>query len=324
MKVAAVLAGYALVLALAGPWLLRRGDWAARAPRLAIAAWQATSAAFVSALVLAGLSLGVPTASLAGGLAQVLRSCAMAIRDAYASPGGAAAAGTGVVLAGGILLRVAWCAGAALLGAARRRAEHVDGLALVGRLDPALGAIVLDTSAAAAYCLPGRARRVVLTTGALAALTDDELAAVLAHEHAHLAGRHHLVLAGAEALASAFPRIPLLATARREVSRLVEMLADDKASTGRPRRNVATALVALAGAATPTGALAAGGPAALARVRRLLAPAAPLGAARTVLATAIVISVLVAPVVAVAAPAAQVAGMRYCPVAMSGPGAVRP
>lgn len=89
--------------------------------------------------------------------------------------------------------------------------------------------------------------------------------------------------------------------ARRDVARLVEMLADDKASAGRPRRSVATALVALAGAATPTGALAAGGPAALARVRRLLAPAAPLGAAHTALAVAVMVGVLSAPIVAVAA-----------------------
>lgn len=56
------------------------------------------------------------------------------------------------------------------------------------------------------------------------------MAAVLAQERAHLTGRHHLVLAGAEALASASPWVPLLAGARREVTGLVEMLANDRAS----------------------------------------------------------------------------------------------
>jgi hypothetical protein len=50
------------------------------------------------------------------------------------------------------------------------------------------------------YCVPSLRHRVVLTTGAVAALEPRQLRAVIAHERAHLWGRHDLVIAGALAL----------------------------------------------------------------------------------------------------------------------------
>jgi hypothetical protein len=65
--------------------LLRRSRWVDRAPRLAIAAWQALSAAIVLAVVLAGLVLAIPTAKLTGDAAALLKACAMALRLQYAN-----------------------------------------------------------------------------------------------------------------------------------------------------------------------------------------------------------------------------------------------
>lgn len=318
MRVAAALGVYAVLLAVAGPGVLRRGSWASRAPRLGILAWQGLSAAFLLAVTLAGLALAVPSASLAGGLAQVLRSCAMAIRDAYSSPGGAAAAGSGLVLAAGICARVAWCTFTAAWRARGLRNGHTDGLALVGRFDATVGATVLDVSAPSVYCVPGRTRHIVVTSSALRALDPGELAAALAHERAHLAGRHHLVLIGARALATAFPRVPLLAAACQEVGRLVELLADDRAARDLPRRTVAAALLALADARAPAAALAAGGPTTPGRVRRLISPAAPLGILRTAIASVLLVGVLATPVAAAVAPGTQVAGMRHCDLTVTG------
>lgn len=87
-------------------------------------------------------------------------------------------------------------------------------------------AAVIDHAVPAAYCLPGRGRRIVLTSAALTALSDDELNAVLAHERAHLSGRHHLVVAFADGLSRAFPNVPLFRRAQEQVGRLVEMLAE--------------------------------------------------------------------------------------------------
>lgn len=313
MRVAAALAAYALLLAAVAPAVLRRG-WTSRAPRLAIAAWLTTSTAFVLALVLGGLVLAVPTPNLAEGLAGLLRSCVEAVRAAYATPARALSAGAGLTLAVAVIGRVAWCLARALRTVTTRRREHVAILNLVGRDDLTLGATLLDAAAVAIYCLPGRRRRIVITTAALAALTPDELTAALAHERAHLVGRHHLVLAAADSLAAALPRIPLLAASRVEIARLVEMLADDAASRRHHPRTVAAALVALASATAPEETLAAGGPPALARVHRLLTPNAPLGRGRTSVGALLLTAVLALPLGAAAMPAVTIVGLGYCPV----------
>jgi Zn-dependent protease with chaperone function len=114
--------------------------------------------------------------------------------------------------------------------------------------------------------------RLVVSAGALAALGTEQLQAVLAHERAHLRYRHHLILAAAAALARAFPRVPLLAQAGPELGVLAEMAADDAAARRHGPDHLAKALVILARAGTRPAALAAGGPAAIARIQRLLAP----------------------------------------------------
>jgi hypothetical protein len=165
------------------------------------------------------------------------------------------------------------------------------------------GALVVDSPAAAAYCVPGLRSRIVVSAGTLALLDAAELAAVLAHERAHLRARHDLVVLPFSALGRAFPRSRLVLRAHTTVALLVEMLADDRAQRHRPARELATALlrVGASGAGqAPSGALAAipapDGETA-ARVARLLAPSPPL----PVLALALICS---AAAVLVAAPVA--------------------
>jgi len=309
---AGLLAGYAVLLGTVGAWLLRRSRWPQRAPRLGVLAWQALSASIVLAVVLAGIVLVVPDSRLGLDLADLIAACAMTVRAFYATPGGVllGVAGAGAALA--VAARLGYCTAAELVVASRRRREQLEVLALVGRRDEALGAVVVEHNTAAAYCLPGRRRRIVLTTAALQALDADQLQAVLAHEQAHLRGRHHLVTSGARALARGFPWVPAFRYAAAEVDRLVEMLADDAATRRCDRWTVATALVALAEAQAPRAALAAGGPTALARVRRLVGPAAPLGVARSTAIVTVVAAALFLPVVVAAAPAVAAAGADYC------------
>jgi len=314
VTVALVLVGYAAVLAAAAPAALRHGSWAARAPRLGIAVWQALSLSAVLAVVLAGVALAVPATQLSTDLGQLLRACVMALRAEYAAPGGALPAAVGTTAALAVLGRLVCCAAGALLRAGRDRREHADALAIVGRPVHRLGAVVVDHHTAAAYCLPGRARRIVLTSAAVAALAEDELSAVLAHERAHLRGRHHLVLAGAQAFDRAFPGVPLFGEARRQVTALVEMLADDAAARRHQRRTVAAALLHVAGARAPAAGLAAGGPTAVARVRRMLAPARPVSPAARILASTAVVATLLLPVAVAAAPAAAATRLDYCPL----------
>jgi Zn-dependent protease with chaperone function len=311
--VAAVLFAYAALLCTLAPRLLRGAGWAERAPRLGIVVWQVMCASALTAAVLAGLALTVPTVRVSADLAQLLQACVMALTAQYASPGGAAAGAAGAVLALAVLGRLAWCTGAALLRIHGERREHRTVLDMVGRADPVRGVVVLDHDEPAAYCLPGRHRRTVITTGALGTLDDDQLAAVLAHEQAHQAERHDAVLAWAQTLAVAFPRIPLFHAAEAEIARLVEMRADDVAADRSGRLTTAAALLAVAGGRAPAVALAAGGSTSARRVRRLIEPHRPLSRLRITAGSLTAALALAMPLLVVGGPAAAATQLNYCP-----------
>lgn len=278
MIAALVLAGYAVLVAAAAPRLLARAAWPHRAPVAAVTLWLALAFSFVAAVLLALVHLAVPIDSGHGPFGW-LSVCGSTLVAHMHSPPSAAAAAFGLSAAAVVLARLLATTVSSIVGAARKRGEHARLLALVACRDQALGVLVLDHGTPAVYCLPGRCPRIVVTSGAMEALTEPQLAAVIAHERAHIAGRHHILIALAEAFDRAFPRLPLARTARAEVELLVEMLADDRAADRHDRHLLATALYEVAAGGAPRPALAAGGPSALARMRRLLRPAETLGLA---------------------------------------------
>jgi hypothetical protein len=79
-------------------------------------------------------------------------------------------------------------------------------------------------------------------------------------------------MATAEAFAQVFRRLPLARHAREQTAMLLEMSADDRALRRQSREVLATAMYEMAAAKAPQGAFAVGGPAALARLQRVLAP----------------------------------------------------
>jgi Zn-dependent protease with chaperone function len=110
-------------------------------------------------------------------------------------------------------------------------------------------AVVLPDPAAAAYALPGRPGRIVVTAGMLDALDERGRAALLAHERTHLAAFHHLFTSAARLAAAANP---LLRPAARAVEYTVERWADEEAAQAvGDRRLVAHAIGTAALAATP-------------------------------------------------------------------------
>lgn len=314
MSVAGVLTAYGLLVAVLAPVMLVRLGWAVRAPRLAIWAWQAATMTILASAVLAGLVLVVPTVPVSGSFAEMLHACAVALRARYATPGGTVAGATGVALASGVVLRVAGCLAAQVWRARRDRGRHAAVLTVIGRDRPDLGVIVLDEPRPAVYCLPGGQRRIVLTSAALAALAPDELDAVLAHERAHIRQRHHLVLAYATALERAFPRVPVFGTAAAQTRRLVELAADDAVRARGGALPLVEALVGLAGAGAPAGALAAAGSQVAARARRLLAPYRPLRATAAWAGSLATLAMLALPFILAIQPALTAIGMPMCPV----------
>ncbi|MEV8098889.1 M56 family metallopeptidase [Kitasatospora sp. NPDC085879] len=275
MTAAAVLAALTAAAGWWAPARLERAAWTLRAPRAAAALWCALLGFCATALAmglhqaltgghgsgwLLGPLTGAPGPYRAEGLAGHTEAFALAAL-VMAAAGGVAAAG---------------CA-----RAARARARHRRLLDLVARPD-ADGTLLVEDPRPAAWCVPGRGGRIVLTRGAAVALTDRQRAAVVAHERAHLAGHHHLLVAGVRALGRPLAWVPLARAAARRVPVLCEMAADDAAVRSVGRDAVARALCRVAAHPAPEGTLAAGAEAALERVRRLTHPRTALSApART-------------------------------------------
>ena len=219
MTVAAVLLAYAAGVGTLGARVLARAGWTARAPLLAIITYLAAAWSAVAALGLAGLTLAVHATALGGALSQLIGACVLRLRATYATPGGAAAAVFGLVLSGAVVVRTALSAVGHLRAARRQARRHVQTARLVGRSEPALGAVVVEDSRPTAYCVAGRQPTVILTTGALQALDPVQLEAVLAHERAHLTWRHHRMLAMARISRRALPFLPLMRDIEAQVGR---------------------------------------------------------------------------------------------------------
>lgn len=313
MTAALVLMAYAVLVSTVVAAALRSARWPQACPALGVLAWQVLSFSILIALVLAGLLVLLPAGVTNGNMENLLQTCLMELRSQYATPGGAAAHLAGAVLLGLVVIRSGLFLVRGLRAARRDRQGHLAGLRLVARRHLAIDALVVEHPIAAAYCLPGRARTIVLTSTAIAALDDTELAAVLAHERAHLRGRHHLVLAMAGALAQAVPLLPGLRWARVEQSRLLEMLADDAAAGVTGRRAVATAVLQLADANVPA-TLGAADVAAGIRVRRMLTPAEPLAAAARLAIVCALLVLAAAPATIAVVPALSAAQIHTCPL----------
>jgi Zn-dependent protease with chaperone function len=295
----------ALVLVGPVPALLARAAWPMRAPRAAIVLWQSIALAAVLSAFSAGIAIasrlfvpgpdGRPTATITSEIAVLGWPLWVVYVVVFALT---------LVVGGRLVVAVLQVA----IATRRRRAHHrmlVDLLGCSHDAAPevctkASGLRILDVAQPLAYCLPGVRSRVVVSQGTITSLADDEIAAILSHERAHLRARHDLVLEMFTAVHAAFPRFVRSGNALDAVRLLIEMLADDAAVRAAGPTPLARALVACAAGRTPSGALAAGGPTTVIRVRRLggkpnsvpLAVAAYLAAA----------GVLVVPTVALAVP----------------------
>jgi Zn-dependent protease with chaperone function len=287
-----------LALLLVGPVpaLLARATWPMRAPRAAVVLWQSIALAAVLSAFSAGIAIasrlfvpgldGRPTATITSEI-EVL---GWPLWTTY-------------VLVFALTLLVGARLAIAVLQVAiatrRRRAHHRMVVDLVGNKQKS-GLRVLDVQEPFAYCLPGVRSRVVVSEGTLTALADNEIAAILSHERAHLRARHDLVLEMFTAVHAAFPRFVRSASALDAVRLLIELLADDAAVRAAGPTPLARALVTCAAGRAPSGALAAGGPTTVLRVRRLGGQGNSIAvAAAAYLAAA---AVIVVPTVALAVP----------------------
>jgi Zn-dependent protease with chaperone function len=297
VTIAAVLAAYAALAGLLGDSLLRRGQWAARAPLPGIIVWLAAAWSVIAATVLAGLSLAVDSTAIGGQLSRVIGACVIRLRSAYATPGGSLMAWPGLTVTVAVM---AWAALAIAryLGTDWRFAlRHAEVARVVGRKAPVPGAILVDHEVPSAYCIASRPPTVVVTSGALRALDATHLAAVIAHEHAHLRAHHQLLQALARIARRTAPLLPLSRHADEQVATLIELHADDVATRESGPAPLASALAILATAAAPgpSPGLSATSADVLQRVHRLLRPAPPVSPLRRRLLAAAALVLVVGP-----------------------------
>ena len=181
-------------------------------PAAAILLWQALGLSWGLAAVgaLAGL---VAVRARWGVVGGVLAGAAQALRDAALGSTAAtliALARLAFLVAGAaLLILLCWVLLAASTTVLLARRRHRVLLSLLAHGDPKVpGALVVDSPAAAAYCVPGLRSRIVISAGTLALLDAAELAAVLAHERAHVRARHDLVLLPVQRPGPGFPPLP--------------------------------------------------------------------------------------------------------------------
>ncbi len=259
------------------------------------AAWVLTGAAVAlaaaSSAVLGLLAMAaafrIPLVDAAGGMSLGVVSRG----DPASLPLGVVAAAA-LAAAALAALRAGWRRAGALT-AAHRQARRLPGSEQV---------VVVPDEAADAYTVPGRPGRIVITSGMLGALSNDERQVLLAHEQAHAAGCHYLFTAAARLAAAANPLLRPVAAA---VGYSVERWADEQAARAAGNRPLAArtiAKAALAAAATPssrtpTGATLAAVPGTLSarhagpvprRVEALLRPPPRRGVLLAALAVALV------------------------------------
>ena len=310
---AILLATYALTAGtLAAAWL-RDATWTTRAPQLAIAAWQALAASVLLSLAASGLALAISFPHVSADLAGLFNLCAENLRHGYASPGGTLTSLLGLTLFLALLARATWCALRTTTADRRERTTRVAALDLLGRSDLLPGALVVEHDAPYAFCIGGRSHRIVVTSGLLATLDQDELDAVLAHEHAHLRQRHHLTMSACRILFSTLvPFFPAFRRAMPQVRMYAELSADDSARRHVDAGSLRSALLRLACLPAPAATLAASALDVETRLLRLEAPNRRLGRGSTAFGALGIGAAIVVPLLLAAGPALAMAWEGIC------------
>ncbi|HEY1829243.1 MAG TPA: M56 family metallopeptidase [Acidimicrobiales bacterium] len=261
-----------IATALIGPATitLRHAGWVSKAPRMAVLVWQSLGLSAAIAFIGSGLCVAVARFHVGffGGIARL----GAGLLDGHPLRGLGLPDALGLTLAADLAIVLAFVALATVWKTLRVRARHRLLVNLIARVNPGHpGTMLIEDPRAVAYCVPGIHPRIVVTTGALAALSGEELAAVLDHERGHIHGRHGLVLLPMTRLWDLFRFIPYATLAPEAMRELLEMAADDHAARRHNPAALASALLRLATPDTlPAAVFRASGTGVPARISRLI------------------------------------------------------
>lgn len=242
------------VLALAGPWLLRRAAPAlVRLPRLAILVVGGGVLVWLGGL----LAIGPVLTWVASGPTVLPEDAAAACQRCLAAanpyPGSTAETVLPTVLLLALPTALALILGGGIarqMVRRRRRSRDAARQLLRGAHRRRLlgyAVSIVDVPHPFALTFPDHHGGIILSTAALHALDEEELAAVLAHEHAHLRQRHHLIAALMASTAVVLRWVPLVAAAADAIPHYLEIAADDHARRRAGTPALVGALVKLGG-----------------------------------------------------------------------------
>ena len=243
---------YSMAMLVAAPPLLRALTSSGNAPRLGVVTWLSAIGTVVGSWLATAVMVIVEVISHWTHPRTVAASCLARLQRTISGDAGIAPQITLVVIAAAFTVAVAIIGmrlAAAVLGMRARAHEHARAVRLVGHHTGEANVVMVEAAKAAAYCVAGRPPAIVVTSAARAALDDRQLAAVLAHERAHLAGHHAVIVSALRALSAVFPRLSLITEGAQQVSRLLEMCADDAAARRHSSRALLSGLIALCTAA---------------------------------------------------------------------------
>lgn len=238
--------------AVLGPRVLRQAAPALmRAPRVAVAVVSGGVIAWTAALVALGpmvaWAAGGPSL-LAGSAGDVCQRC-LASANPFSGAAGSFALPAVVPLALAALAAVAILGGVAAELLQRRRDSQATAEWLAATATSAIVSghrvLVIEDASPYAWTLPSRHGGIVVSSGALDALSDSELDAVLAHERAHLLQRHHVVAAVAAGLRRTLGWVPYVRAATAALPHYLEISADAHAQRLAGTRALASALLIL-------------------------------------------------------------------------------
>lgn len=287
-----LLAATVLVLALAGPALVR---WSTpllmRAPRRAVGLLLGTVAVWLLAvvalsLVLAGTASGpVLFSDPFSGVCQRCLAAASPFAPATTWELPVPIAVIVLLPVLGIAVQLALMLHRLLRRAASTRAV-LDEVLTVGDRTRVAGhdVILVPAQQLLAFALPGHRGGIVVSTGLVETLDAEQLGAVLEHEEAHLCQHHHAIVALLDLFGGPLERVPLISAVKDAVPLLLEVAADDASRRHQGTPALAGALLmlgtsgahlALSGArARPGVLLHAAGPAGggTARIEHLVSP----------------------------------------------------
>lgn len=240
MLTVALLLGWSLLTLFGSPYLLSRGHWRVRRPRLCLVTWFTL---FASGLV--------------STVAAVVVAVALGMRAHTAASSGSVIGPTGDFLLAWLALAASGAAlslvltkvGSMVVAERQLRVEFarlVENAAYRHEVVRGLTVTFVASRQPIACALRGRTPEIMISSRLDQHLRPREIRAVIEHERAHVRGRHDLITRAAALNCACLPALLAPRELRRTTALLIELIADDRAARSTSPADVAAALRALA------------------------------------------------------------------------------